>query len=647
MRVVAASTIGYHRRLMSSSENVGSIGTHGTSRGWWLLAAALLSGGLLTLCFAPWNQEWLCWLALTPLVAALWSLREDDVNAGAGATGRFAWVRRLAGKRWARGFALGYVAGLIFFWCAFYWLAQVTGVGWFILQFYMALYVAAWGCFMATIARPWKGKPIEPPARGISAVQSVFRTPQPATSSPLLRSRWNLWFAFLGAAAWTGLEWVRGWMFSGFGWNDLGVALHNNLPFLQIVEWTGVGGLSFLAAFVNIIAVATVLRFAAEVRSHRIRPHFDFTLTITLMLVVFAYGLQRLRTTAREAAQPGAAVALRVAAVQAGIPQDQKWNRALEDHIHETYRRLSDAAIATHPQLLLWPEAATTYGMFDARGDTKTFVDGIADRAGCNMLLGTLDYDFGPDGRSQADYNAAMMRATGEKRYQIYHKIHLVPFGEYVPFRHSFPLFAWIVGQQVPGDFDAGTQPGVFVTQEPSLRIAPLICFEDTVGRDVRQPVLPQQQPVDASGQRPPDKPGAQLLVNITNDGWFGQTANNRQQLAEATMRTVENRRPLVRCANTGVTAFIEANGHVSEILREPGTGSVFAAGILAGVVQVPTNPTLTFYTRHGEVFSGACAAAAGMLAFLRLWRKLRGIELRRRREQPPVVEVLEVPAVS
>ncbi len=585
-------------------------------RRWWPLPAALASGGLLTLCFAPWNQAWLCWLALTPLLAALWSLRADlpVADDAPGKWWRPRWLRRLAAKRWARGFALGYAAGLVFFWGAFYWLAQVTGIGWFILPFYMGLYFAAWGAFVATLAHPGEARLAESPQRVISMAQSILRTPEPASTSPLLRSRWNLWFAFLGAAAWTGLEWVRGWMFSGFGWNDLGVALHDNVAFLQITAWTGVGGLSFLAAFVNIIAVATVLRFSLEVRTHRIRPHFDFTLTVTAMLLVFSYGIHRVRSTARELAQPGATVALRVAAVQAGIPQDQKWNPTLEEHIHDQYRRLSDAAIATHPQLLLWPEAATTYGMFDARGDTKNFVDGIADKAGCNLLLGTLDYDFGSDGRAEADYNAAMLRATGDLRYQIYRKMHLVPFGEFVPFRHSFPLFAWIIGDQVPGDFAAGTEPGVFLAHDPDVRLGPLICFEDTVGRVARQPVLL----------------GAQVLVNITNDGWFGRTAANQQQLAESVFRAAENRRPLVRCANTGVTAFVDATGRVTQLLRELGTGSVFAAGVLAGEIKVSVDPALTFYTRHGEVFSGACFAAAGLLAFLRLWRHLRGIELRR-----------------
>ena len=211
-----------------------------------------------------------------------------------------------------------------------------------------------------------------------------------------------------------------------------------------------------------------------------------------------------------------------------------------------------------------------------------------------------------------------MMIATGAERFQIYRKIHLVPYGEYVPFRHSFPLFAWIVGDQVPGDFAHGTEPGVFTTNDPSVRLGPLICFEDTIGSVARQPVLR----------------GAQLLVNITNDGWFGHTAANQQQFAESVFRAAENRRPLVRCANTGVTAFVDRDGRVIQTLRMPGTGSVFGQGVLTGDVRVPVDGALTFYTRHGEVFSAACLAAAALAAFLQGWRKLRGAELRRRRER-------------
>ena len=621
LAVVHTGRIGYGRRRMTTLEAPRTAGrTRFSWRTAWPWFAAALSGGLATLCLAPWNQDWLCWLALTPLLAAVWATADGTAPAAGAAAGRFARMWR---TRWMRGFALGYVAGLVFFWCAFYWLRQVTGIGWFILPFYMGMYFAVWGSFMATVAKPWTGKTTVVPGGGVSAARSVFHAPEPASGSALLRSRWNLWFAFLGASAWVGLEWVRGWMFSGFGWNDLGVGLHAIVPFLQIVEWTGVGGASFLAAFVNVIAVATVGRFALEVRSHRVRPHFDFTLTIAGLLLVFSYGIRAVRTSERAAAQPGASVTLKVAAVQANIVQGDKWNPAMEGAIRQTYTELSEAAMATRPQLLLWPEAATPYGLFDGhrtegQSNTFEFVTGLARRFGCNFLLGTLDYDFGPDGHAQADYNAAMMLATGAERFQVYRKIHLVPYGEYVPFRHSFPLFAWIIGDQVPGDFAHGTEPGVFMTNEPSLRLGPLICFEDTIGRVAREPV----------------RRGAQLLVNITNDGWFGTTAANQQQLAESVFRAAENRRPLVRCANTGVTAFIDRDGRVTQILRMPGSGSVFGQGILTGDVQVPTDGALTFYTRHGEVFSAACAAAAGLLAFLRVWRTLRGRELRRRRER-------------
>lgn len=510
----------------------------------WPWLAAVATGAMLTACFAPWDQPWLAWIALAPLVAAIWF-------PGGGSA--------------RRGAALGYVAGLVFFWGAFSWLTEVTGIGWFCLAFYMALYPAAWGAFAAAVANAGAG----------------------GDRSRYLRSRWNLWFAFLGAAAWTGLEWVRGWMFSGFGWNTLGSSLHANLPFIQIAEWTGAGGLTFLAAFVNLIAVSTVCRFALEIRARRIRPHFDFTLTISAMLGVFAYGFHALQSR-----PPGETIPLRVAAVQANIPQLQKWDRAFEARIFQVYEQLSQAAIATRPQLLLWPEAATPRGVF-ADEDNFRFVQKIAAAAASNFLLGSLDYEFAEDGQPLNAYNAAIFLPR-QGPWKTYRKMHLVPFGEFVPFRRRFPLFAWIVGEQVPSDFASGTAPAVFQLTEPGVRIAPLICFEDTVGRVARAPV----------------QMGAQVLVNLTNDGWFGHSAACEQQLAESIFRAVENRRPLIRCANTGVTAFISAQGRIERVLRAE-DGSSFLAGVLAGEIRAPINPALTFYTRHGELFSTACALAA------------------------------------
>ncbi len=650
------------------------------SRWWrvWPWAAALSSGGLLVFCLEPWNQEWLCWLALTPLLAAVWfapnaspsphtanpstSLERelpsrlmrqqrqgwarwfllitplfttvwffpaklpspDSAGAPVNRLRRFrAWLGRCWRQRVVRCFLLGYLCGLVYIWGAFYWLTTVTVPGWFILGPYMACYPALWSVFVGTLA--WPGPLATPAATGTSwrgertGGSGLFVwNPLPASGSPLLRSRWNLWFAFLAAAAWVGLEWVRGWLFSGFGWNDLGIALHDNLPLLQIAEWTGVGGLSFVAAFVNVIAVATVARFFLEVRAHRVRPHFDFTLTLAGLMVLIAFGVRTLKHSHDEIAKPGAAIPLRVAAVQAAIPQDEKWNAARADGIIKTYEDLTATALGTRPQLLLWPEAATPYGMYDGRGQTMQTTFGVANNGKCSLLFGTLDFDFGADGRSQADYNAAMMVTPGSKQVQVYRKIHLVPYGEYVPFRKSFPPIAWIVGDQVPDDFAFGHEPTVFEMSDPEVRAAPLICFEDALGELTRQPVLQ----------------GAQLLVNVTNDAWFQRTAASRQHFNEAVFRTVENRRPLVRCANTGVTAFVDCDGRVTQLLRQP-DGTIFGQGILAGVVDVPTQGFLTFYTRHGDVFSTACATAAGLAAFLTGWRKLRRVKIRRRIRGP------------
>lgn len=509
----------------------------------WPWAASVLSGLLLTLCFPLWDCSWLprrdcgwlCWIALTPLVCALWFSHND-------------------GKRiWLRKAGLGYCAGLVFFWAAFCWLTTVTALGWFLLAFYMALYFAVWGWFTGMINRQLK--------------ITDFRS-----------SRWNLWLAFLCSATWVGLEWVRGWMFTGFGWNGLGVALHDSLLYIQIADLTGVGGLSFLVMFCNLIAVITVRRFMEEIGRSRIRPHLDFSVTMVLLALVFSYGLRTLFTKDES-------IPLRVAAVQANIPQNEKFDDAFEQKIFETYTGLTETALAWNPELLMWPEAATPRGMFADEVNNR-FVMELAAKTGFNFLLGSLDFD------DKGDYNVAVLLADQGKDYQVYRKIHLVPFGEFIPFRHSFPLFAWIIGDQVPGDFKAGREFTLLTTRNPSVKIAPLICFEDTDGNLTRRFVLE----------------GAQVLINLTNDGWFLKSQAAEQQLANAVFRAVENRRPLLRTANTGVTCFVDRFGRIAQSLRA-NDGRPFLAGVLFGKIDIPINPVITFYSKHGEIFSMICTA--------------------------------------
>jgi len=220
-----------------------------------------------------------------------------------------------------------------------------------------------------------------------------------------------------------------------------------------------------------------------------------------------------------------------------------------------------------------------------------------------DLLLGTIDAD------EKGDYNAAMLVTNSGEKIQLYRKLHLVPFGEYVPGRNTVPFIARIVGDQVPADFTRGKEPVVFRLTTSDLEVGPLICFEDTVGELTRQFVLR----------------GANLFANVTNDGWFLQSAGSQQHLENAIFRCVETGRPMVRAANTGVTCFVDRFGRVTQELKNA-SGSTFTQGVLSGGLDVPTDRRLTFYVRHGELFAEICAGATLVLILA------RGIQLARRK---------------
>lgn len=555
----------------------------------WLLA--LLSGACMALTFPPFEVDGLAWFALAPLSTAVWLGPTD---------GKLRWLRLLG---------LGYATGLVFFLMAFSWLIEVTGPGWFVLCLYLALYPAIWALFAGTVGRPHED----------GSERSIWT-----------HSFNNLRLASRCAAAWVGLEWVRGTLFSGFGWNQLGVSQWQNVSIIQISDFAGIGGITFLIVLVNLIVVMTMKRFSLEVGRGILRPHYDFTITLALVAAAFLYGVHRFQE------DPGVEVPLGVAAVQANIPQDQKWNPEFERRIVETYRRLTDQAIAFQPDLLIWPEAAMPFPLLQNEG-MQNEASRILARLKGDFLLGTLNMPV------SGEFNAAVLLDSAGN-YDIYHKIHLVPFGEYVPLRDSFPLFAWIVGNQVPSDFDAGTEPVVMRSNPRSIRVvaladlltpevrlfptlpplyawasvihqadlgekfdgvtilvqrdpvnlAPLICFEDTVGELVRE----------FSGR------GAELLVTLTNDGWFRESAGSRQHLANAVLSAASTKLPLVRAANTGVTCFVDRLGRVRQQLESP-DGSTFIEGVLLGQIAVPVQPAKTLYTRIGDLFSIACLFAA------------------------------------
>ena len=308
-----------------------------------------------------------------------------------------------------------------------------------------------------------------------------------------------------------------------------------------------------------------------------------------------AYGIRALQV--KSATEP-----LRVAAVQADVPREEKFSPAFEEKIFQQFTRLTQIALATRPppQLIIWPESSTPApALVDA--ENYRFVMDLAASIKTDLLLGTIDVD------EKGDYNAAILVPEGGQDIQVYRKLHLVPFGEYVPGRNTVPFIGAIVGDQVPGDFTRGKEPVVFRLTTDRVMVAPLICFEDTLGELTRQFVLR----------------GANLLANVTNDGWFLRSAGSQQHVENAIFRCVENRRPMVRAANTGVTCFVNRFGRVTQVLLDA-EGSQFTEGVLTGTVEVPTDGALTFYSRHGELFAKVCAGLALLFVLVRLTRFVR-----------------------
>jgi apolipoprotein N-acyltransferase len=574
----------------------------------WPWLAAILSGILCTACFPPFNETWLCWIALTPLIAAVWFSGKNSK------------------RRWLHDLCLGYVAGIIFFTGSFSWLGALGTLfenSWLhglslLLSIYLGLNFAFWSWFCGLLRPPVASTPVADDARHASAnkwnsMLERARRSAPIPKTPWLRSTSNLRLAFFIACAWVAHEWIRGWLFTGFGWNGLGVALHANWPLIQIAEFTGVSGLSFMVVFANVIALTTVRRLILEARAQAMRPHYDLTLTMAAIVGVLAFGVHAAQNRLPE--KP-----LRVAAVQANVPQQQKFDPQFTRKIFDQFTRLSGiallrggcptcntdessppAALGPPLDLLIWPESSMPTPVLQDEESHQFVVDFSASTT-TDLLLGTLDVE------GERDYNAALLVSDAGQNVQIYRKIHLVPFGEYIPLRHSFPPFAIAASKWVPGDFDAGKDYTVFRLTNRDVQVAPLICFEDTIGELTRQFVLK----------------GANLLVDITNDGWFLHSAGSQQHLLNAIFRCVETRRPMVRGANTGVTCFVNRFGRVIQVLQD-GNGSTFTEGVLTGEIGVPTAHELTFYTQHGELFAKVCAwvtlIAIVVMIFLR-WRR-------------------------
>ncbi len=487
-----------------------------------------------------------------------------------------AWVllcAPLPEARFARAraaFFLGWIAGVMFFGATLFWISSVAWEGVVLLPPFLALYFGCWALFIVMVVRP------------------LFFDEEKKDAS----SWRSLGAVMLSAAAWVGVEWLRGTLFTGFGWNSFGVSFYHNISLLQFVDITGVAGLSFLGVMTGCMTAVAIERHRQWRK--KIEPllkspwhfHGDVSLVLGLVIAALMYGAWEL-SAPLPLQEP-----LSVAAVQGNIPQNHKWDAAFEEEIMKVYEQETQVALQAHPDLVVWPEAATPRPLLNEEKIFSRVSQLFQDRH-ADLLTGS---DFHDEENPSCYYNAAVLLSSSNKAPQVYAKIHLVPFGEYIPFRKTFPLFEWIIGDRVPGDFTRGPGPKVLQLSTKPIGIAPLICFEDTLGDLVRRFALSR----------------AQLLITLTNDGWFGHTIASQQHAMNALFRAAETKLPLLRVANTGVTCVIDRCGRMTEVLRDA-HGSTFLEGVLFTQLFVPQNPVTTFYTKHGDWFSYLCVGVMVM----------------------------------
>jgi len=573
---------------------------------WWPWLAAAFSGFLLALCYPRWDIPNFIWIWQAPLLAALWF--SDPVKKKT--------------SRWKRGFGLAYVTGFVFFaidlsW--FYELKAVVGTAWvgigavLGMSGYLAVYFGAFGAFAATVGR-WiptelKKEPANPKSKQFGPALFFSSAAELLEQSVLV-----LKISFLNGAAWCGLEWLRSVLLTGFGWNTLGVALKDLLMLIQFAEVIGVLGFGFVLMFTGCIAFSTLVRFWREIRNRqRLQPHLDFAVGVALIIGLFLFGFQKITQKPKET------IDLRARIMQMNISLEEKMSAdpAVLRKIIYAHRDLTRAFVETADyDLVVWPETAIP-GVFSSQWMQDFFNDEVLKGEDFYLLSGLEEANF----LSNKIYNTITLMKGDTKSYQAHNKIHLVPFGEMLPLRGKFSPVEWILGGIIVADFTAGTsyEPLTMEKGGQEIGIIPLICFEDTMGRHARQFIR--------SG-------GPQLMVNVTNDGWFFDSAAPEQHFANALFRCIELRRPMIRSANTGVSGFIDERGSVYDqnstrpfkrIIQDEETGSTYIRGSLPATLKLDLNPPITIYARIGDSFSIAMcifALASVVVAIVRNRRR-------------------------
>lgn len=444
---------------------------------------------LLALSFPRYGHPAVAFVALVPLLVALsgWDGRRGS----------------LPGVSTRRGLSLGLITGFVHFAGTVYWTgATVSTFGGLPVAF--GVFVAA---LLALLLSLFVG--------GFGAVMAI---------AIRRHGERGLWMA---PSAWVTFEYLRGtYLFGGFPWVPLGNTMVTLLPIAQLASVVGVFGLSLYVALLN-------TGFAVAAMSSGRKQAVAGAATLGLIVVVSVWGGVRLSAKTLTSGTP-----IKVGLIQGNIAQSDKWNPARSGMILDRYLQLSRQAVDNGARLLIWPESSTPFYFEDdpAGGIIRNMVRQL----GVPLLLGSDEFD---DGEPARNYNSGFMLDTGGATAAVYRKMHLVPFGEYVPMQRLL----FFVGPLV--EAVSAFTPGTRVTMLPAEghMISTAICYEVTFPSLAREAV----------------REGSELLTTITNDAWYGESSAAFQHFEMAAMRAIEQGRYLVRSANTGISGIIDPYGRV------------------------------------------------------------------------------------
>jgi len=492
--------------------------------GYMNLFLGVTSGVLFFLSFPKHGIGILAWISLVPL---LFALKDAGVKEGV-----------------ILGFVTGIVANIgLMYWITFvvvhygylpYYLGIVIML---LLAAYLSIYFAVFAAGMVYFA-----------GKGIPRI----------IAAPVL---------------WTCLEYVKSHFLTGFPWENLAHSQYLYKTLIQVADVTGTFGITFLIVVVNVITFDAI--------SNKLKGKLvwgEIVLGCCVVLMVSCYGYLKIQQI-EEAGKT--AEALDVAIIQGNIDQNIKWNPRFQYETITAYKYLSLQKQSSRSGLTVWPETAAPFFFQEENNRMRDEITSIAQTSGEWLLFGSPSYVKECDGDDDcvALLNSAFLLSPHGKVAGQYNKVHLVPYGEFVPLRKLFPFISKLVVGV--GDFRPGK--GYYPLTMNRYKIGVLICYEG---------IFP-----DAG--RTYKKMGADLLVNITNDAWFGNTSAPYQHLSMTVFRAIETRLYIVRSANTGISAVIDPTGRIVS------KTDLFTRTALRDRVKFIHYET--FYATYGDVFTVIC----------------------------------------